>query len=97
VRPYLAKHSVGRDLGDRGVDLETIADWYGHTDTKTTRIYTGAMARKLKAASEAINGRLGWKPEEMLATNVGRTSDKQNKRLLHKALRLVGESGALGS
>lgn len=92
VRPYLAKHSVGRDMGDRGVDLETIADWYGHTDTKTARIYTGAMARKLKAASEALNGRLGWIHEDKLAGNVGRPADTTRKRLAGKALRLVGES-----
>jgi site-specific recombinase XerD len=46
VPPYNAKHSFGRALGERGVDLETIRDWFGHTDTDTTRIYTGGPDRE---------------------------------------------------
>lgn len=61
ARPYATKHSLSQDLGDAGVDLETIADWHGHTGGfATTRIYTGFVWKKLKAASEAIEGRLGW-------------------------------------
>src|SRR5690606_18547271 len=37
VRPYNLRHSVGMELGERGVDFRVIADMLGHTDERTTR------------------------------------------------------------
>lgn len=84
VRPYAAKHSLSQDLGDLGVDLATIADWQGHTDTQTTRIYTGVIRKKLRAAAEAIDGRLGW--GDSLADTVGSAPDIRAKTLTNKTL-----------
>jgi integrase len=62
IRPYNAKHTVGLALAEAGVDYEDIRDFFGHKDTKTTRIYTGLVASRLKSASTAIAGRgLGYK------------------------------------
>lgn len=92
VPPYNAKHSFGRALGERGVDLETIRDWFGHTDTETTRLYTGTITAKLRAASEAISGRLGWggaanNPEILDSAKAGDRNVKIQK--------LLAELGAL--
>jgi site-specific recombinase XerD len=102
VPPYNAKHTLGRDLGEAGVDLETIADWYGHTDTKTTRIYTGVIASKLKAASEAINGRLGWgansgPKRKKLAVSVGRLSTEARNTEIKRLLQRLSELSQVGS
>jgi len=89
VRPYTAKHTFGQELADLGFSRETIADWYGHTNPETTRIYTGAA--KLRALSEAMNGRLGWgaqtpRPPNHLAVDLGRLSRDQRKALLQQLL-----------
>lgn len=87
VPPYNAKHAFGRALGERGVDLETIRDWFGHTDSETTRIYTGRLTAKLRAASEAISGRLGWGSEDSPTSPTldpdvgGLTNDARNQRI----------------
>lgn len=60
VRPYNAKHTVGILLAQAGADFEDIKDWFGHTDVKTTRIYTGFVASRLRTASNLLAGRLGW-------------------------------------
>lgn len=84
VRPYNAKHTFGQDLADLGVSRETIADWYGHTNPETTKIYTGTS--KLRRVSEAIEGRLGWGTGERLAVNLGSTSRNDRIALLRKLL-----------
>lgn len=95
IRPYNAKHALGMDLGDKGVDLETIRDWYGQTDTDTTRIYTGVVRAKLKAASEAINGRLGWgtSGEKLPVVVANITENDRNNRIS----KLLAELQALTS
>jgi len=61
VRPYNARHSVAITLGEAGAQWEDLRDFLGHTDIKTTRIYTGVLRSRLKATSERLTGRLGWK------------------------------------
>lgn len=61
VRPYNAKHTVAITLGESGAEWEDIKEWFGHTDIKTTRIYTGMIASRLKRTSQKLAGRLGWK------------------------------------
>lgn len=60
VRPYNAKHTVGILLAEAGADFEDIKDWFGHKDVKTTRIYTGFVASRLRSTSRLLAGRLGW-------------------------------------
>lgn len=99
VRPYAAKHSVGRELGERGVDLQTIADWYGHTDPKTTRIYVPVLNSQLKKASLLLNGRLGWVPKAgvVLPRKVATLSDDERNANLTKILEDFRELLSLGS
>ncbi len=95
VRPYTAKHSFGIALGEAGVDMRVIADWFGQTKTDTARIYVPVLASRLKDASERMNGRLGWggdnrrKPEkggERLAIDLGKLSHDDRKALLIKLI-----------
>lgn len=60
VRPYNAKHTIGITLAESGAEWEDIKDWFGHTDIKTTRIYTGLVAARLKGTGKLLEGRLGW-------------------------------------
>ena len=70
----MAKHSFGQDLADAGIDVGAIADWFGHTDTKTTKVYTGGA--RLKRVSAAAEGRLGWgKTKKRAAVDVGNLGD----------------------
>lgn len=60
VRPYNAKHTVGILLAQAGADWEDIKTFFGHTDVKTTRIYTGFQVSRLRKTSGLLAGRLGW-------------------------------------
>lgn len=60
IRPYNAKHTVGIALAEAGAEWEDIKDWFGHKDSKTTRIYTGVVAKRLRATSQLLAGRLNW-------------------------------------
>jgi integrase len=60
VRPYNAKHTVAIALAEAGAEWEDIRDWFGHTDIKTTRIYTGLVLSRLKRTGQLLAGRLGW-------------------------------------
>lgn len=86
IKPYNAKHTFGQTLADLGISRETIADWYGHTNPETTKIYTGSA--NLRRVSEAIDGRLGWGPlpNERLAVDLGNLTAADRKRLLVQLL-----------
>lgn len=61
VRPYNARHAVGIELAERGIDFRVIADMLGHRDDRTTRgFYVPVLSSPLKRASESLEGRLGW-------------------------------------
>lgn len=60
VPPYNAKHTVAIALGEAGAEWEDIKDFFGHTDIKTTRIYTGLIATRGRATSRHLDGRIGW-------------------------------------
>lgn len=60
IRPYNAKHTVAIALANDGAEWEDIKDWFGHTDIKTTRIYTGQVLNRLRKTSEKLSGRIGW-------------------------------------
>lgn len=64
IDPYALKHSFAQDMIDRDVDRETIADLFGHTDVRTTRIYSPRA--KLKRVAAAAEGRLGWGADDIL-------------------------------
>lgn len=95
VRPYNAKHSFGIALGEAGVDMRVIADWFGQTKTDTARIYVPVLASRLKDASDRMNGRLGWGGEtrgnagkggDQLAVDVGALSVDERKALIRRLL-----------
>lgn len=86
IPPYNTKHTFGQTLADLGISRETIADWYGHTNPETTKIYTGSA--NLRRVSEAIEGRLGWGPlpNDRLAVDLGNLTAADRKRLLVQLL-----------
>jgi site-specific recombinase XerD len=61
TRPYNAKHTVALTLANSDAEWEDIKDFFGHTDVKTTRIYTGMVLGRLKGTAAKLEGRLGWK------------------------------------
>jgi integrase len=60
VRPYNAKHTVAITLANTGAEWEDLKDFFGHTDIKTTRIYTGQVLNRLRKTSARLAGRIGW-------------------------------------
>lgn len=88
IRPYNAKHTFGIALGEAGVDMRVIADWFGQTKTDTARIYVPVLASRLKDASDRMNGRLGWGTPSpiLLARPVGAASRDDTIALLRKML-----------
>jgi site-specific recombinase XerD len=61
IRPYNAKHTIALTLANSDAEWEDIKDFFGHTDVKTTRIYTGMVLGRLKGTAAKLEGRLGWK------------------------------------
>jgi len=61
IRPYNAKHTVALTLANANAEWEDIKDFFGHTDVKTTRIYTGMVRSRLKGTAAKLEGRIGWK------------------------------------
>lgn len=62
VRPYNARHAVGIELAERGVEDGYIQAQLGHTDLKMVRQhYTGVRLSKMRRVSEALAGRFGWR------------------------------------
>ena len=55
-------HTVGFRLVEADADHEDIKDWYGHSDTKTTRIYVGVSASRVRRMSASIDQRPGADP-----------------------------------
>lgn len=88
VRPYTAKHTFGIALGEAGVDMRVIADWFGQTKTDTARIYVPVLQSRLKDASDRMNGRLGWgvPSGERLAVDLGTLTKNDKIALLRKMI-----------
>ena len=61
VRPYNVKHTIGITLAESDAEWEDIKDYFGHTDVKTTRIYTGLVMKRLRSTAKKLEGRIGWK------------------------------------
>lgn len=60
VRPYNAKHTIAITLAESDAEWEDIKDFFGQTDIKTTRIYTGLVQKRLRGTSAKLAGRIGW-------------------------------------
>lgn len=81
VRPYNARHAVGIELGERGVDFRTIADFLGHThDTTTRAFYVPVLNSRLREASELLDGRLGWQAPKAGTVKRKRKSRSKTRR-----------------
>lgn len=63
VRPYNLRHSLGIEISERGIDLQDVGGWLGHTHLQTTRsAYVPVLNSRMQRVSQAIEGRLsGWK------------------------------------
>jgi integrase len=82
VRPYNLKHTLGITLAEANAEWEDIKDWFGHTDVKTTRIYTGLVASRLKRTGRLLDKRIGWQSLALPAFSGGRwrnVSDQAGK------------------
>jgi site-specific recombinase XerD len=83
VRIYNTKHSFGMELAEQQVDNEDVQAWLGHTDPKTTKIYTGVPMQRMRRVAEKMSGRLGWadlaKPENAPSFAPSLHGDKRPK------------------
>lgn len=86
VDVYNTKHTFGMHLGDLDVDNKDIQDWFGHTDIKTTAIYTGKRPTRMRRVAEKMSGRLGWKDlaVDVNAPSVTPSSDDDKRRKMTK-------------
>lgn len=67
ITAHSLRHTCGSLMVDSGVDVETIKDMLGHTDTQTTRIYIEmAQQRRLleKSPSNIIAGLISKRPKK---------------------------------
>lgn len=56
LRFHDLRSTCGTRLAERGVDMRTLAEWLGHSDTKTTfRFYVGRSESALDSAVEALD------------------------------------------
>lgn len=80
VRPYNAKHTVAITLAESDAEWEDIRDWFGQKDIKTTRIYTGLVAKRLKSTSAKLEGRIGWTASRLPAASDRAASESVGMR-----------------
>lgn len=52
---HMNRHTLGTNLSDAGEGLETIQDWLGHADPKTTRIYVHNSRTRLQRARGSLD------------------------------------------
>lgn len=73
IRPYNLKHAIGMLLAADGAEPSDIQAWFGHTDLKTTRIYTGVPVQRMRRLSAQLDHRFGWatSPAAVPRTNGG--------------------------
>jgi len=45
---HMNRHTVGTNLSDAGAGLETVQDWLGHADPKTTKVYIHNSRERLQ-------------------------------------------------
>jgi integrase len=67
ITAHSLRHTCGSLMVESGVDVETIRDILGHTDTQTTRIYVQmAQQRRLleNSPSNIIAGLISKKPKK---------------------------------
>ena len=63
VRPYNARHTVGIALSEAGISLGDIQPFMNHKRIETTRtFYVPGQYAQLKAASDALDGRINLAP-----------------------------------
>jgi integrase/recombinase XerC len=50
------RHTVGTNLSDAGAGLETVQDWLGHADPKTTKVYIHNSRERLQRGRGLLDG-----------------------------------------
>jgi site-specific recombinase XerD len=65
------RHTCGSLLVEQGVDVETIKDMLGHTDTQTTRIYI-EMARQKRLLEQS--------PSNIIAGMITKPTKKKRRQ-----------------
>jgi integrase len=71
VTAHSLRHTCGSLLVEQGVDVETIKDMLGHTDTQTTRIYI-EMARQKRLLEQS--------PSNIIAGMITKPTKKKSKQ-----------------
>lgn len=80
VRPYNARHAVGIELAERGVEDADIQAQLGHSDlSMVRRHYTGIRLSKMKRISDTLEGRLGWDVLTSTPASLGQKRSKVRK------------------
>ena len=77
VHPHMIRHTRAMHLYQGGMDLKAIADWLGHKNVETTRIYAFADTEmKREAMRKATRPLQNSPPEPIWDTN--------NEEMMHK-------------
>jgi integrase/recombinase XerD len=53
---HMNRHTVGTNLSDAGAGLETVQDWLGHADPKTTKVYIHNSRERLQRGRGLLDG-----------------------------------------
>ena len=56
TRMHELRHTLGHQLGDKGVRLEVIKNILGHSDIRTTERYVGTPDKASEDAMKALDG-----------------------------------------
>lgn len=81
LRVYAARHAVGMDLSEKGVDLGDIQAFLGHRWIQTTRdFYVPMLLSRIKAASESLNDRVGMDPKWARFVGTVKPSKKHKRK-----------------